>query len=108
MLVVNSNNTIDGVKYNLHSEDGTHMVKVVNICDLLNHIYPEEYDSTYTRPRWGWINMDYKETGAAVMLWCDENNSHYYARPREGFFIFKAVQEAIVEGKDVVVVEDLS
>ena len=108
MLVVNSDNTIDGVKYELYSEDGTHMFKVVNICDLLNHINSEEYDSTTSTTRGGWINMDYKETGAAVMSWCDENNSHYYARPREGFFIFKAVQEAIVEGKDVVVVEDLS
>ena len=35
MLVVNSNNTIDDVKYELYSEDGIHMVKVVNICNLM-------------------------------------------------------------------------
>ena len=108
MLIVNSGNTIDGVKYELYSKDGTHMVKVVNICDLLNHLYPEEYDSTATATRWGWINMDYEESSAAVISWCDENKSHYYGRPREDFFIFTAVEEAIVEGKDVVVVEDLS
>jgi hypothetical protein len=42
------------------------------------------------------------------MSWCDENNSHYYAKPREDFFIFRAVEEAIAEGNDIVVVEDLS
>ena len=108
MLVVNSNNTIDDVKYELYSEDGTHMVKVVNICNLMDRLYPEEWHEPSSTTRPGWMDVDYKESSTAVMSWCDENNSHYYAAPREDFFIFKAVGEAIVEGKDIVVVEDLS
>ena len=97
MLIVNSDNTIDGVKYELYSKDGTHMVKVVNICDLLNHLYPH-----------GHLGVDGYGERHSVKKWCDENKSHYYGRPREDFFIFTAVEEAIIEGKDVVVVEDLS
>ena len=108
MLVVNSNNTIDGVKYELYSEDGTHMVKVVNICNLLDHLYPEVWHEPSSTTRFGWMDVDYKESGAAVRSWGDENNSHYYAKPREDFFIFRAAEEAIAEGNDVVVVEDLS
>ena len=108
MLVVNSNNTIDGVKYELYSEDGTHMVKVVIICNLLDHLYPEVWHEPSSTTRFGWMDVDYKESGAAVRSWCDANNSHYYAKPREDFFIFRAAEEAIAEGNDVVVVEDLS
>ena len=108
MLVVDSNNTIDGVKYELYSENGTHMVKVVNICNLLDYLYPEVWHEPSSTTRFGWMDVDYKESGAAVMSWCDENNSHYYAKPREDFFIFRAAEEAIAEGNDVVVVEDLS
>ena len=108
MLVVDSNNTIDGVKYELYSENGTHMVKVVNICNLLDHLYPEVWHEPSSTTRFGWMDVDYKESGAAVMSWCDKNNSHYYAKTREDFFIFRAVEEAIAEGNDVVVVEDLS
>ena len=97
MLIVNSDNTIDGVKYELYSKDGTHMVKVVNICDLLDHLYPH-----------GHLGVDGYGERHSVKKWCDENESHYYGRPREDFFIFTAVEEAIIEGKDVVVVEDLS
>ena len=108
MLVVDSNNTIDGVKYELYSENGTQMVKVVNICNLLDHLYPEVWHELSSTTRFGWMDVDYKESGAAVMSWCDENNSHEYAKLREDFFIFRAVEEAIAEGNDVVVVEDLS
>ena len=95
---INNSHTVGGVKYTLHSEDGVHMVRVVNICDLLDHLYPHK----------GWIGVDYMTTGVATKEWCDENESHYYAAPREDFFIFKAVREALESSKDVVVVEDLS
>ena len=97
MLIVNSDNTIDGVKYELCSDDGVYMVKVVNIGNLLDRLYPH-----------GHHNVDYMRSGVATKEWCDENDSHYYAAPREDFSITRAVQEAIVEGKSCVVVEDLS
>jgi|TARA_B100001964_G_C14094505_1_gene536359 hypothetical protein len=94
---INNSHTVGGVKYTLHSEDGVHMVRVVNICDLMDHLYPD-----------GWYGVDYMTSGVATKKWCDENESHYYAAPREDFFMFVAVQETLAEGKDVVVVEDLS
>ena len=89
--------TIDNVPYTLYSEDGVYMVKVVGIIDLLDCLYPN-----------GHHNVDYMASGVDTKKWCDENDSHYYAAPREDFSITRAVQEAIVEGKSCVVVEDLS
>ena len=97
---ITDNSVIDGVPYTLYSEDGVFMVKVVNICTLLTHIYGEEY--------WGNFDITYEMSGKAVTEWCNKHDSHYYAAPREGFFIFKAVREALESSKDVVVVEDLS
>ena len=95
---IDTNQTVNGVKYTLYSEDGVHMVKVINICDLMDHLYPHK----------GWMDVDYKESCEAVMFWCNVNESHYYTAPREDFFMFVAVQEAIAKDKNVVVVEDLS
>ena len=94
---INNSHTVGGVKYTLHSEDGVHMVRVVNICDLLERLYPDGHLGV----------VGYGERHS-VKKWCDENESHYYAAPREDFFIFKAVREALESSKDVVVVEDLS
>ena len=102
---ITDNNVMDGVPYTLYSEDGVFMVKSVNICDWLTHTYGEEYYSVGpSDPNW----VDYEASGKALMAWCEENNSHYYAEVREDFFIHKAVREAIEAGKDTVVVEDLS
>ena len=95
---IDNSHTVGGVKYTLYSEDGVHMVKIVNICDLMDHLYPHK----------AWMDVDYMTSGVATKKWCDENESHYYAAPREDFFMFVAVQETLAEGKDVVVVEDLS
>ena len=95
---IDNSHTVGGVKYTLYSEDGVHMVKIVNICDLMDHLYPHK----------GWMDVDYKESTEAVMFWCNVNESHYYTAPREDFFMFVAVQEAIAKDKNVVVVEDLS
>ena len=94
---IDNSHTVGGVKYTLYSKDGVHMVRVVNICDLLERLYPD-----------GHLGVDGYGERHSVKKWCDENESHYYAAPREDFFMFVAVQETIAEGKDVVVVEDLS
>ena len=89
--------TIDGVKYDLCSDDGVYMVKVVNIGNLLDRLYPH-----------GHLGVDGYGERHSVKKWCDENDSHYYARPREDFSIGEAVREAIANRKSCVVVEDLS
>ena len=109
---MNSDNTIDGVKYELCSEDGIHMIKVVNTCDLLEHLYPHEswtnFRCTITGRCTGIKMEDYEEYDNSIMAWCDENKSHYYANNRDDFSMFVAVQETIAESKDVVVIEYLS
>jgi hypothetical protein len=40
--------------------------------------------------------------------WCEENNFHYYAAPKENFFRWKGIQEAEELGKVGVVLENLS
>ena len=93
-----SNNVPGGVPYTLYSEDGVFMVKCVNICDWLDFTYGDDFMS----------HPDYETTGKELMAWCAVNNSHYYARDREEFFIHTAIREALEKGKDTVVVEDLS
>ena len=87
---------IDGVSYTLTSDDGVYMIKVVNICDLMDRLYPL-----------GHYNVDYMTSGLATKKWCDENDSHYYAAPREDFSIMAGIREAIANRKSCVVVEDL-
>ena len=74
------------------------MVKCVNICHWLDFTYGDDFMS----------HPDYETTGKALMEWCEANNSHYYARCREDFVIHTAIREAIENGKDTVVVEDMS
>ena len=88
------------VPFQMYSEDGVRMIKVVNVCDLLDYFYGD-----------AWFKQggpDYQTTSKAVAEWCNDNDSHYYAADREDFFEFIAVREAIESKKDCVVVEDLS
>ena len=96
MFLIDATKTIDGVKYDLYSEDGVYMIKVVNILNLLDRLYPH-----------GHLNVDYMTSGLATKKWCDENDSHYYAASREDFSIPVAMREGIANGKSCVVVEDL-
>jgi|TARA_Y100000310_G_scaffold338657_1_gene428970 hypothetical protein len=72
--------------------------KVVNICHLIDHLFGADWSKHPT----------YEESGEAVMRWCEDNNAAYYAADRENFFIRAACDQASKEGKNVVVVEDLS
>lgn len=75
-------------------------IKVVNVCDVLAVIFGEDWASDFYRT--------YDETQAAIMGWCEANDAHYYARPREDFSRIDALAEARSVGKTTVVVEDLS
>ena len=68
--------TVDEVPYTLYSDDGVYMVKVINVCDWLDHTYGEDWDK----------HPYYETSGKDLMAWCEKNNSYYYARGREDFF----------------------
>lgn len=77
-------------------------VQVINICTLIEHLYPGYYDRPYAeRP-------DYKTRCEDVMSWCKLNKAHSYERDRESFSKYEAACEARDLGLRVVVVEDLS
>ena len=90
--------TVDDVPYTLYSDDGVYMVKVINVCDWLDHTYSKDWDK----------HPDYETSGKDLKAWCKKNNSYYYARDRADFSLAEAVQLSIENGKDTVVVEDLS
>lgn len=74
-------------------------VKVINICDLHEAMYGDEY----------WTSMrNYDQDCADLKAWCEEHGASYYAEGREDFFVFKGVEQAEQEGNRFVVVEDLS
>ena len=77
-------------------------VKVINICEWLTQAYGEDYWNS----RIGY--PDYEQTGRELMAWCADNDSAYWAAPREDFLITSAVKFAKERGNSMVVVEDLS
>jgi len=54
------------------------------------------------------LDVGYMESGDVLRDWCSAYGAHYFARPREEFFIRTAVEEAANQGYPKVVVEDLS
>jgi hypothetical protein len=79
-------------------EQGGKQIEVLNICTLIDALFGTDWT---THP-------PYMEQGAKIMAWCKENNVSYYARPRDMFFMFEAVNLAIKEGHTKVLVEDMS
>jgi hypothetical protein len=54
------------------------------------------------------LKMSFEEESKLIRDWCEENNFHYYAAPKENFFKWKGIQEAEQLGKVGVVLENLS
>lgn len=74
------------------------MTKVVNICDLLDILFGEDWTK----------HPSYEEQSKVIVQWCRDSGAHLYSRPKEDFFIHEAIEEARNQSKSVVVVEDLS
>jgi len=71
-------------------------IKVIGICELLEELGI------------GNKNLSYDGETEYLKVYLAKNNFHYYGEPRENFFEWAGVQEAIALGKAGVVVEDLS
>lgn len=77
-------------------------VIMINVCQLLPKLFPGYWDAdNFLRYSWG-------QTSAAVIKWCDENDAHYYGKPKEDYSELEALQEAEKLGKRFVITEDLS
>ena len=78
-------------------------VRIINVCTLLEHIYPGYFDTMDVE------SFDpYEEEGIKIMSWAIINNAHIYCRPHEDFFLHEAVDETIAKDLRIVVVEDMS
>jgi len=75
-------------------------IKVVGICALIDALFPDYFENS--------LDYTYAAVSDAVMKWCEENDSAYYADVREEFWVGHGISEAKEAGKSVVVVEDLS
>jgi len=54
------------------------------------------------------FDVEYAETGAVLKHFSEQIGCSYYAAPKEDFYIFKGVAQAQAEGKQYVVVENMS
>ena len=61
----NEHHSFQGIPFKMYSEDGEYMVKVINICDLLDNLYGDD---------WFRKSLDYKYTSNGVINWCEKNN----------------------------------
>ena len=84
--------TIDGVPYKKYGD-----IAVVNIVDLLDKLesYMQEVN-------------DYDEDSKLMKQWAEQHNAYYYAKPKDMFFMTEAIDETKKNGKNVVIVEDMS
>jgi len=71
-------------------------IKVIGICELLEELGIDDK------------NLSYDEETEYLKAYLWKNNFHYYGEPRENFFEWVGVAEAITLGKVGVVVENLS
>ena len=71
-------------------------IKVIGICELLMELGIDIK------------NLSYDEETEYLKVYLAKNNFHYYGEPRENYFEWAGVQEAIALGKVGVVVENLS
>ena len=73
-------------------------VKVINICKLIDYLFGEM----------AWQRYTYRQQSEGIRKWVKENDASYYSDCKENFFIWKGVDKAKKEGKQIVVVENLS
>lgn len=72
-------------------------IKVTGVCTVLENKLGKD-----------WWKANYEEHSKIVQEYLKENDAHYYAKPKEDFFLWEAVEEAEALGKKEVVVEDMS
>ena len=73
-------------------------VTLVEVCDLLVHLFPNHFEAP----------LPYDHSRSAVMAWCAAHGAAFYSAPRALFSHVEAASHALRLGAAVVVVEDLS
>jgi hypothetical protein len=73
-------------------------VTLVNVCDLLEHLFPNYFEAP----------LPYDQRQNAVMAWCADHGAAFYSAPRALFSPGAAVDHARRLGAALVVAENLS
>lgn len=83
----------------------------LTMCDGIIILRMEDFLEVYAKKidlGDDWWNVDYMESAAIIELFMQKNESSYYSAEKEDYFIFSAAQQAIKEGKKIVICENLS
>lgn len=90
-------------------------VKTIGVCRVFEEIYVDSTPVVVQGkfPGQFFDSPVYQADGyegqcARLTAWCEANNAHYYARPKEEFFVWEAREEAFRAGKPLVVLDNLS
>ena len=77
-------------------------IKIVNICDLLEILYPNYWSLGLYK------SISYQESSKRILHWCIINNYTYYGAPKERFSESEAQKLAFEGNYEGVVVENMS
>lgn len=79
-------------------------IVMIDVAAALHGIYGPDLWADNSR----FVEDDIDTQNRRFAKWCKRRRLHYYARPREDFFEFEAIEEAKKLGFKGVVLEDLS
>lgn len=74
-------------------------IEIFNICDWIDAEFGDDENH---------FQIDIEILNERFRQWCEAHRVHYYARPREKFFMFEAIEETREKNFKRVIVEDLS
>lgn len=90
-------------------------VETIGACRVFEQIYADSTpDLAQGKHPGQWFDSPvyqadgYEGQCAKLMAWCEAHDAHYYARPKEAFFVWEAREEAFRAGKHLVVLDNLS
>ena len=79
--------------------ENTTEINTIGICELFDKL-------GYTTDQL--LNLSWEQESKIVMDYCKDNNYHYYANPKEDYFEYEGIQQAIEKGCVGVVLENMS
>lgn len=84
-------------------------IKVYSMWEVMEVLYPAPPgERKYHYDNEEYLACDYEAQNVRVRAYLDAHNLHYYARCKEDFFVFEALEETEATSKLGVVLDNLS